>query len=109
MSGDVCASTINRSIVRDLNFTYKRLNRQCNARYTLENLLYTQAFINFCQTKRTQNIISCLNRTYGHSDQGKPFFRLGNMWQIEITHGLDCVLYHNFVVGTSNTNTYLNF
>jgi transposase len=123
VSGDVCASAINRAVIRELNFTYKRLKRQCSVRYTQENLLYTQAYINFCQTKRTRQIkfmdesgfkLSNLHRVYGHSERGKPCIEVGKYvadrnLTLNLLIGVDCVLYYNFVDGTSNTYTYLNF
>lgn len=56
VSGDVSVSTGNRSISRDLNFTYKRIKRPYSERFTHVNMLYSQAYIDFCQTKRTHQI-----------------------------------------------------
>lgn len=57
-SGDVSVSTINRSISRDLNFTYKRIKRPYSVRYTHVRIgmLYSKAYIDFCQTKRSHQI-----------------------------------------------------
>lgn len=56
VSGDVSVSTVNRSISRDLNFTYKRIKRPYSERFTHVNMLYSQAYIDFCQTKRTHQM-----------------------------------------------------
>lgn len=50
---DVSVSTVNRSVSRGLSFTYKRIKRPYSKRFTHANMLYSQAYKDFCQTKQT--------------------------------------------------------
>lgn len=53
VSTDVSVSTVNRSVSRGLSFTYKRIKRPYSKRFTHANMLYSQAYKDFCQTKQT--------------------------------------------------------
>lgn len=83
-------------------------------------MLYSQAYIDFCQTKRTHQIkfmdesgfkLSCTKRTYGHSYKGIEVgkYVADRNLTLNLLIDLDSVLYYNFVDGTSNTYTFLNF
>lgn len=81
VSGEVSLPTINRCILKNLKFTYKRLKYSRSERFTNDNMIYSQAYIDFCQTKNTQQIkfmdesgfkLTNANRTYGHSRRGEP-------------------------------------
>lgn len=119
LSGDASVSTVNRSILRDLNFTYKRIKRRYSERFTHVNVLYSKAYIDFCQTKGTHQIkfidergfqLSGTKRTYGHLYKGKSCLEVGNTADrnlaLKLLIGLDSVLYYKFVDGTSYTHTF---
>lgn len=123
VSGEVSLPTINRCILKNLKFTYKRLKYSRIERFTNDNMIYSQAYIDFCQTKNTQQIkfmdesgfkLTNANRTYGHSRRGEPCVEIGRFVKdrnltLNLLIGKDCVLYYNFVDGSSNIYTYLNF
>lgn len=52
VSGEVSLPTINRCILKNLKFTYKRLKYSRIERFTNDNMIYSQAYINICQTKK---------------------------------------------------------
>ena len=56
VSGNVCVSTINQALKRDLNFSFKRLSRPTGERFTDNNIRYAQALIDYCQTKHPSQI-----------------------------------------------------
>lgn len=115
--------TINRSLRRYLNFTFKRLKRPLGDRFAQGNMFYTQAYIDYCQTKQPHQIkfmdesgfkITCANRNHGHSEKGTPCIEIGRYipgrnLSLNLLVSVDCVLYYNFIDGPSNTETYLNF
>ncbi|XP_069109704.1 uncharacterized protein [Argopecten irradians] len=123
VSGNVHNSTIYRAMSRELDLTYKRINRPSCDRFTQYNMQYTQAFIDFCQTKRADQIkfmdesgfkLTTTNPAYGHSKKGQACveigkYRPGTNLTLNLLVGLNGVLYFNFVNGASNMNTYLNF
>ena len=54
------------------------------------------------------------NRTYGHSRRGEPCVEIGRFVKdrnltLNLLIGKDCVLYYNFVGGSSNMYKYLHF
>lgn len=120
VSGEVSLPTINRCILKNLKFTYKRLKYSRSERFTNDNMIYSQAYIDFCQTKNTQQIkfmdesgfkLTNANRTYGHSRRGGGFWnrQVCKRQKLNLLIGKDCVLYYNFVGGSSNMYTYSNF
>ncbi|XP_076085963.1 uncharacterized protein LOC143056700 [Mytilus galloprovincialis] len=122
-SANVDVSTIYRTMARDLDFTFKRLHRPSGDRFTPRNMRYTQAYLDFCQTKRPHQIkfmdesgfkLVTTNRNYGHSKKGEQCIEIGRFIEganltLNCLIGLDCVLYFNFVDGPSNSERYLNF
>ncbi|CAC5368339.1 unnamed protein product [Mytilus coruscus] len=122
-NANVDVSTIYRTMSRDLDFTFKRLHRPSGDRFTPENMRYTQAYLDFCQTKRPHQIkfmdesgfkLVTANRNYGHSQKGEQCIEIGRFipganLTLNFLIGLDCVLYYNFVDGPSNSERYLNF
>lgn len=92
-------------------------------RFTQYNMLYTQAYIDFCQSKKARQFkfmdesgfkVTCGDRNYGHSKKGERCIEIGRNlagrnFTLNLLVGCDCVLYFNFVDGPYNTDTYLNF
>ena len=123
VSGNVSVSTINQALKRDLNFSFKRLSRPTGERFTDQNIRYTQAFIEYCQTKHPSQIkymdesgftLVDAGKTYGHSEKGKRCYEMvryhpGANLTLNVLTGMDGILYFNFVNGPSNTDTYLQF
>lgn len=115
--------TIYRTLSKELNYTYKRVSRPKGIRFTQYNMLFTQAYIDFCQRKTTRQLkfmdesgfkITFSDRNYGHSKKGERCIEIGRNLAgrnltLNLLVGSDCVLYFNFVDGPSNTETYLNF
>lgn len=123
VTGNVHETTIYRTLNKNLNFTFKRSIRPVGDRFSAYNMRYTQAFIDYCQTKQPHQIkfmdesgfkVTSANRQYGHSEKGKPCIEIskyhpGPNLTLNFLIGLDSVLYYNFVSGPSNTASYLNF
>lgn len=110
VSGEVSLPTINRCILKSLKFTYKRLKYSRIERFTNDNMIYSQAYIDFCQTKNTRQIkfmdesgfkLTNANRTYGHSRRGEPCVEIGRFVKdrnltLNLLKGKDCVLLLQF-------------
>lgn len=122
-NNSVSRMTICRVIKKDLNMTFKKVSRPKAERFTAANLRYTQAFIDHIQTLDANKIlfmdesgyvVTVANRTRGHSEVGTRCVEVERYHPnpnvtLNLIVGLNGRMYHNFVDGTSDTNTYLQF
>ncbi|KAM7432943.1 hypothetical protein ABFA07_016720 [Porites harrisoni] len=105
-------------------FTRKRMAKPSSEKFTPQNLVYCQQFIDTVSSLRTEKIkffdeagIHCGigNPVYGNSLKGTPAIEItrGNKKGANITLNLLCglegVLYANTVQGASNSIQFLNF
>ncbi|XP_033749722.1 uncharacterized protein LOC117334303 [Pecten maximus] len=123
VSGKVDTSTIYRTMSKKLDLTYKRITRPSCDRFSQHNMVYTQAYMDFCKTVRPCQVkfmdesgfkITTTNSNYGHSKKGVACVEIGKFHPgrnltLNLVVGLNGVIYYNFVDGPSNMNTYLNF
>lgn len=93
------------------------MSRPKGTGFTEYDMLYSQAYIDFCQTKMARQLkfkdesgfkVTCGDGNYGHSKQGERCIEilrnLAGRKTLNLSVGCDCVLYFNFVDGSSNTD-----
>lgn len=120
---NISTMTISRTLRKQLHMTFKKVSRPKAERFTNYNLRYTQAFIDYLQTLDANKIlfmdesgyvVTVANRTRGHSKKGERCVEVSRYHPnpnvtLNLIVGLNGRQYFNFVDGTSNTDTYLQF
>lgn len=84
--GDIPMKTIYVTLSKELNYTYKRMSRPKGSRFTQYDMLYTQAYIDFCQRKTSRQFkfidenglkVTCGDRNYCQSKSGERCIEIG--------------------------------
>ena len=97
--------------------------RQNKNRYTDDNMLYTQWFMNYIQQKIVRKLKFCdesgfkvtdTTKTYGHSPSGERCVEIGKYvatpnLTLNFMVSLDGVSYFNFIEGPANTDNFVEF
>ena len=121
-SGDISISTICRTVKNDFNMTFKKVNRPHGERFTVENLPYTQAFIDHIQLQPNKVLymdesgfkVTVSHRTRGHSDVGTRCiettrYHASPHVTLNLLVGLRGPLFYNCIHGSSNMGHYVQF
>ena len=126
--GNVSTSTVSRAVQNRMpsgeKFTFKKITKIAQERFTLQNMAYTQIFIDYLNSKDPHTIYffdECGlklpqhgTRNYGHAAIGERAVELVRYAETpNITVNLMCsltgVTYVNTVNGASDTVDFLNF
>lgn len=103
--------------------TWKRIKRYEKNRFTVHNMTYTQAFIDYIQIKDHRKIkfmdemgvkLTDAHSHYGHSERGTPcveITRFSNQANSTVSAliGADGVLFVKCISGASNMNEFVQF
>ena len=128
IGGEISISTISRAIKSRLlsgqRFTRKRITHVAQERFTDENMLYTQIFINYLSSKDPRKIKffdesgvktpDIGTRRYGHAPIGKRCVEVIRKVEspnvtLNLLVSLDGPAYYNLVDGSTNTAKFLTF
>lgn len=119
----ISISTISNTIRKDLSMTYKKICLYNKNRFTLQNLQYTQQFLNYVFNKDPFRLkfmdemgIRLVDGqpTYGHSVKGSKcvemtrYSRTSN-YTVNLLVGITGVKYVNILDGPSDTTKYVDF
>lgn len=127
--GGTSKSAIGRAVQTRLNggslrWTWKRLCRAKQEKFTPENIDYCQYFLTYLSTVDPYKVKffdeagfrlpDCARPNYGHSPVNTPCVEVGRHLSspnvtLNLLMGLQGVLYSNTVDGTSHTESFLNF
>lgn len=124
--GKVSESTVGRTVRNDMNdgkYSFKKISRPEGQRFTLQNLRYTQAYLDYIFAQDPYKVkyfdesgfkISVANRNFGHSKVGEKCIEIGRYHAspnitLNLLVGLGGVMYYNFVDGPSNSAHYMSF
>ena len=116
-------STISRIVRDDLNMTFKRLTDFAPNRFTDQNILYTQAYLDYMYQKDPSKIKYMdesgakqidANAKYGHATKGYKAVSVNKFMDkpnctLSLLIGLDGVCFSKVINGASNTGEYLQY
>ncbi|XP_028395745.1 uncharacterized protein LOC114519771 [Dendronephthya gigantea] len=128
VGGDISLSSISRAIKRKLlsghSYSRKRITHVARERFTPENMLYTQLFVNYLSSKDPKKIKffdesgvktpDIGTRRYGHAPLGQRCVEVIRKMEspnitLNLLVSLDGPMYFNLVEGPTNTIQFLNF
>ncbi len=125
---EISMSAISRAIKNRLpsreQYTRKKLTKLARERFTPENMIYTQLFIDYLSSKDPYKLkffdeagikVPCVGtRTYGHSAKGTRSVEVIRKHEspnktLSMLVSLEGPVYHNIVHGGTNTARFLQF
>ena len=128
VGGDISISSISRAIKSRLlsgkTYTRKKITQIARERFTYENMLYTQLFIDYLSSTDIEKIRffdeagvkvpDVGTRLYGHSPIGERCVEVVRKKEnpnttLNLLVSLNGVEYYNLIDGASNTAQFLNF
>jgi transposase len=119
-------TTVERAVrtrMSDGPWSYKKITRPNCDRFSVDNLRYTQAYLDYMYQKDPHKVlffdesgfkVTVASRQFGHSKVGDRCIELsryhaGPNVTLNLLVGLNGVRYFNFVDGASNTGHFVNF
>ena len=124
---NISLSTIQRTICNHLGdetiWTRKKTSHSNDLRWTPENIIYTQQFLNTIQLLNPDDLvfmdessvhINCGGRMYGSSKKGDHALHFskhltGANYTLHLITGLHGKIYYEVTTGASNSMTFINF
>jgi transposase len=119
----ISLSTVSDIINKDLNMTFKRATFCHGNRFTLQNLQYTERFMQYVNNRDPFSLkfmdemgfdLSDGNKRYGHSKKGTPCVAIQKFhskvhYTVSLIVGVSGVKYVKIVEGSSNSIEFLHF
>lgn len=128
VGGDISLSSISRAIKSKLpsgqRYSRKRITHIANERFTEENMLYTQLFVNYLSSKDPKKVKffdesgvktpDIGTRRYGHAPLGQRCVEVVRKMEtpnitLNLLVSLDGPMHFNLVEGSTNTIQFLKF